>query len=245
MKYFKRKKNPQPKKSFHFSDALSIVGLIFTIVFGYWGVRLSQLSIIQSKEISDQQQQIKGFDSLLKLTKIEISVLNKQDSILISHLENSQRLLLFQKKDIELNYKHDLAKLMNSENDLNILLTKNHQYKLSEWSFEKRDSFIFIAKNILEKNMTNKFLIQHSKLYSQWVVSYQKFSDYTHNYHFYPKNKEEFNNWQNAYSDTELLNNIKFLNETWRSAYFSIAKLSQDLYNLLNQYRFGKFDFDN
>lgn len=231
------------------SDVLAFIGLLFTfigVVFGYWGNELSKLSIKQSDAISKQQQQIKGFESLLKLTKSEIAILSKQNSLLASQLIISNNFLAYQKNNIKLSYKSNLANLINSENELNLLLWQpySHSNKLAEWNNLERDSFIISSKRILQNEMSNTFLIQNTKLYSKWVSVFDSLTRYGLDKHFYPTKEKEFILWDKPDTISESQKNTALVDKSWRSAYKSVGDLWQDLYNFLNQYRGGNFDFN-
>ncbi len=47
------------------SDWVSITALIMTFLFGIWGIQLGIASLRLSENVANQQQQIRGFDTLL------------------------------------------------------------------------------------------------------------------------------------------------------------------------------------
>lgn len=239
-------RQPEHKRKITISDGLAIIGLILTIVFGYWGIQLSKLSIKQGNEIANQQTQIKGFDSLLKLTKSEITILVKQDSILNSQLLISNNFLEYQKSNIKLSYKSGLANLMNTENELKILVWQPHSHSstLVEWSDTEREIFISLAKPLLEKEINNTFLIQNTKLYSKWVAAYDSLTKYKFNKQFVPEKEEDFSKWYKSYTVSEAAKNKEENDKLWRSAFISVSELWQQLYNFLTRYKSGRYDFD-
>jgi len=246
-KYFRKNTIPPvEKKKITTSDVLAFIGVILTFAFGYWGAKLSELSMKQSKEISEQQQQIKGFDSLLKMTKSEISILSKQDNILTSQLLISNNFLNYQNNNIKLSYKTGLAQLMSTENELKVLIWQplSRSNKLLEWDSTERENFINIAKPLLRKEFTNTFLIQNTKLFTKWVSTYDSLTKYTFNKQFLPITKTDFENVSILYSTQKSKDNKDEINKHWGSCFKSVGSLWQDLNNFLDQYRWGKYNFE-
>jgi hypothetical protein len=202
---------------------------IISLIFGIATILLSIIAMVQTKTLSNQQKQIKGFDSLLANSKKQTDTLNKaitilsgQLSILASQLKlNEEQLKLL---NLQAGYTSDVneTKFRLAEYNLRLLIwSPNPKFPLLiDWDSASRKEFLSSVEKIIKNELDNPFLIKSPPLAKQWNEAYGKISNYYFISNFYP-----------AWKDPQQLK--KDLDFTWRNCYVSIATLWQATNNYL------------
>jgi hypothetical protein len=212
---------------FYFSVVLSIVAIILTI-----------FTIIQAKQISGQQQQIKGFDALLNYSKIQTDTLNKAIKILSAQLpilagqlklnEEQQKML-----NLQAGYINDAneTKFRLAEYNLRLLIwSPNRKFlTLVDWDSTSRKKFLSSAERIIKNELDNPFLLKTPEIAKKWNELFGKIS----NYYF-------VSTFDASWQDPRQLK--KDLDITWRACYISTAQLWQDTNEYLRYITYHKFN---
>lgn len=154
-------------------DFMAIVTLIVTFLFGFWGLQLSIASLQLSEKVANQDLTIKHFDSLLNYTRSEIDTLSKlnkllffQNQIFEKELSISTKRQLQIDKQINVNNTSDANRLYTSALSLLYFVVDKRNHKID--SATRLNNFYYIS-SIIDKELSNSYLIANKKLYSRWV----------------------------------------------------------------------------
>lgn len=141
-----------------------ITGIVMPLILGF-------LAFWQANLLSSQQQQIKGFDSLLRTTN-ELNIgMSNQLKTLQSQLEISQVILannLLSSENSKIGNGNTFAAAVYS---LGELLTNFRD--VQAYTEDPEQYLIKQAKPILESQMSNPFLVQNKQVMAKWIEAYR------------------------------------------------------------------------
>ncbi|HTA27501.1 MAG TPA: hypothetical protein VK809_06925 [Bacteroidia bacterium] len=147
--------------------------------YGVFGIITGVCAILVTWEVSQQQQSIKGFDTLLTVVNRQLEInektqieLNKNTALIDSQL------VINEKTQADLNKNAALA------DEGNMYIFSAAVYKLgaiidtkstiNKWDKQKKTSFLNMVKNILETQMNNPYLVKNKQLFKPWMNAYKR-----------------------------------------------------------------------
>lgn len=206
-----------------------------SVILGIASILLSILALRQEKILSTQQEQIQGFDTLLKNSNIEIDTLGKAVSLLSQQLTVLHTQLQLNEEQQEITNKQDVyandvneTKFRIAENNLKLLIWEPTTFKLlTDWGQDNRTDFLKRVEIIIAGELNNPFLLRNDTLARQWDNTYAKISNYYFVSGFYPS-------FQNPEQSE------RTLNFTWVNCFKNIGTLWQNTSNYLMMVTFHK-----
>ncbi len=136
---------------------------MLTCFFGCWGLKLSQASLTLSENVAHQQQEIKGFDTLLNYTRTQIDTLSNLNKLLYRELQILDTQLSISKNNEELSNLHDATVLYSTSKSLHFYVSTYANVNTMKDSSSTMRFYTYII-DVLNSQLSNKFL-QKNKNY--------------------------------------------------------------------------------
>lgn len=224
------------KIKFTLSDKINVFNSILTLVLGALAYYMACLAMRQTDQISKQNQKIQGFDTLLNFSKGQfdklsgtVTTLNKQLNILNRQLalnENAQKIA---NRNAKFNAVSSEYKFRVAEQKLKVLVWSpvDHSHKVSEWYPQQREDFVNKARNILESELNNPYLLANPKIATDWINAYDSVEMFVWTSQFLPVNPEQFENNLSKYDEAEAKKNQNEIDQSFRSCVFTVGGLWQ------------------
>lgn len=221
------------RNSLKIADWIGLASVVVTLIIGIWGIMLTY-TILHS------QQEIKGFDTLLRNSHSQIDSLANENVLL-----RKQLMVLDTQLSLNIKVQNEANSISNftlksNKGKLRIALEKllmiivnssskpNH---LTEWDSAQRFDFINEVKPILEGELSNPVLLANDSLSQQWANTYDTINEYHLQIELTPISIAQFKNSGNRYSIKEAESNINENNRVWIRCYGSISRLITSAYN--------------
>jgi hypothetical protein len=238
-------------------DRLAYIALIITVVFGFWGIRLTYKSIDASIDIqhfdtllsktdsslSDQAKLLsangtlinlsqKQIDSLVSINKTltnQFSVLSKQYNISLQE----QELLNINNKNIKASNE---ARFYVATQNLHLLTWEPNIYPsyLSDWTISSRIDFLNKATEILNGQLDNPYLLSNKYMLQDWLNVRDSVFRYRADIQFLPQQPMDTLNFEGVlYPELQLT-----LKREWRNSFVKVAELEQSTSAFMTYYTF-------
>ena len=212
---------------------LGIVTILITIIYGYWGVKLTEKNNSLNQQmlvLSKKQVELSINQILLSKTQNQTSLdlrhfsklLDKTDTVI--NLSDSQLILNRQEQKIA----NENAKYTNISNEskfylatrnLNLLVFQQPRPAyLSQWDSTERFTFLNNVDLILKSQLDNQYLLSNKYMLQEWLGARDSINNYTFNFNFFPKKiSENFNYDKGGFAESQ-----KRLLDEWRNCYIKI-----------------------
>lgn len=241
---------------------LAIVPIVLTIVFGIWGIKLTNKSNSLNQQMLDlsnsqvilSKKQIEIANSQIQLSKSQnetsldlkhfIKLLDKTDTLM--NISDSELLLTRQEQKIAnqsfktLSISNE-AKFYLATQNLQLLLWQpfSRPNPLSEWDSTQKFTFLDQVDIILRSQLDNSYLLSNRYMFQEWLSVRDSIWYYTFDNNFYPK--KETDNFSYNSNDGFKKSQERLMQE-WRNCFIAIANLEQNTNSYMQYYRFFRTD---